>query len=264
MRRTWTRGRRGAVAAVSVTAVALGTLLAACGTGGGLDGYVAVGPNGGSGSSGKAVGPTGEVALVPLDGDRGSGDGPSGGSGGSRSPGAGSGGASTGTGSGTGARTGASSGGVNSPAGPGTSAPGPTSGTGGTGSTGGTGGGGSGGAPVEGTPDPPSSSPTPDTPAALTLDAPEREAADHRWCENVTVAFHNTGGTAARSGTVTFGTHIIGALGIDWATIESTQPLPAPIAAGGTKEKTYEVCVDAWRVPLGMHIETRDVSATWK
>jgi hypothetical protein len=24
------------------------------------------------------------------------------------------------------------------------------------------------------------------------------------------------------------------------------------------------VCVDAWRVPLGMHIETRDVTVRWK
>jgi hypothetical protein len=24
------------------------------------------------------------------------------------------------------------------------------------------------------------------------------------------------------------------------------------------------VCVDAWRVPIGMHVETRDVSVEWK
>ncbi|MFF2852395.1 hypothetical protein ACFVT5_39760 [Streptomyces sp. NPDC058001] len=241
------------MAAASVTAVALGTLLAACGADGGPAGYVAVGPNGTAGP-GKAVAPTGEVTLVPLDGDESSGGG--GGSGGSRSPGASSsspsassspssGEGSSGTGTGSGTRV---PGGVNSPSAGGTSEPGPGSGT---------------GASPE-TPASPSSPPTPATPAALTLDPPEREAGDQRWCEKVTVAFHNTGGTAARSGTVSFGTHIIGALGIDWATIESTQPLPAPIAGGGTKKKTYEVCVDAWRVPLGMHIETRDVSATWK
>jgi hypothetical protein len=75
------------------------------------------------------------------------------------------------------------------------------------------------------------------------------------------VEFRNTGGSPVRSGTVTFGTHIIGALGVDWATITSTRPLPAPIPAGATKRETYTVCVDAWRVPLGMHIDTRDVTA---
>ncbi|MFD6552179.1 hypothetical protein [Streptomyces sp. NPDC058398] len=101
-------------------------------------------------------------------------------------------------------------------------------------------------------------------PAALSVSDPSRAATDQRWCEKVTVSFSNTGGTAVRSGTVTFGTHIIGALGIDWATIGSSEILPAPIAAGAKKSGTWTVCVDAWRVPLGMHIETRDVSARWK
>jgi hypothetical protein len=90
-----------------------------------------------------------------------------------------------------------------------------------------------------------------------------RAATDHRWCEDVTLGFHNSGGTAVRSGTVSFGTHIIGALGIDWATIESAEQLPVPIAPGAREQKTWTVCVDAWRVPLGMHIETRDVSVEW-
>ncbi|WP_261989632.1 hypothetical protein [Streptomyces sp. uw30] len=93
---------------------------------------------------------------------------------------------------------------------------------------------------------------------------PVREPTDKRWCEKVTLGLRNSGGTAVRSGTVTFGTHIIGALGIDWATIESSEELPAPIGAGVRKEKTWTVCVDAWRVPLGMHIETRDVSVRWE
>ena len=29
-------------------------------------------------------------------------------------------------------------------------------------------------------------------------------------------------------------------------------------------KQAYTVCVDAWRVPLGMHIETQDVTAVWK
>ncbi|WP_033285557.1 hypothetical protein [Streptomyces sp. NRRL F-525] len=117
----------------------------------------------------------------------------------------------------------------------------------------------------------PSPSPTPTavpttapaTPAALTWGDPARKATDHRWCEDVTLSFRNSGGTAVRSGTVAFGTHIIGALGIDWATIGSTERLPVPIPAHAREDHTWTVCVDAWRVPLGMHIETRDVSVEW-
>lgn len=103
----------------------------------------------------------------------------------------------------------------------------------------------------------------PATPARLTLSAPTRAAAGDRWCERVTVTFTNTGTTAARSGTVSFATHIIGALGVDWATITTTQPLPTPIAGGAAKTQTYTVCVESWRVPLGMHVDTRRVTATW-
>ncbi|MGW7259817.1 hypothetical protein [Streptomyces sp. NPDC054834] len=78
------------------------------------------------------------------------------------------------------------------------------------------------------------------------------------------MSFHNSGGTAVRSGTLTFGTHVVDALGIDWATVESTEDLPAPIRAGARKDHTWTVCVDAWRVPLGMHVETRDVDVEWK
>lgn len=105
--------------------------------------------------------------------------------------------------------------------------------------------------------------PPPATPARLTLSAPVRAAADQRWCERVTVTFTNTGTTAARSGTVSFATHIIGALGVDWATITTAQPLPAPLAGGAARTQTYTVCVEAWRVPLGMHVETRKVTAAW-
>jgi transcriptional/translational regulatory protein YebC/TACO1 len=91
-----------------------------------------------------------------------------------------------------------------------------------------------------------------------------RKATDKRWCEDVTLALRNTGGSAVRSGSVTFGTHVIGALGIDWATLESTAALPAPIEAGAREERTWTVCVDAWRVPIGMRVETRDVSVQWR
>lgn len=76
--------------------------------------------------------------------------------------------------------------------------------------------------------------------------------------------FRNTGGSPARSGTVTFATDVIGALGAGWATIASSQPLPAPIRAGSARSETYTVCVESWRVPLGMRVETRDVSAVWE
>ncbi|MFI8262131.1 MULTISPECIES: hypothetical protein [unclassified Streptomyces] len=116
------------------------------------------------------------------------------------------------------------------------------------------------------TPRPPAPEPgttPPATPANLTLGPPTRAPAADRWCEKVTVAFTNTGSKPATSGTVTFATHIIGALGIDWATITTTQPLPAPVPGGATKTRTYTVCVESWRVPLGMHVETRSATATW-
>ncbi|MER6094722.1 hypothetical protein ABT154_02400 [Streptomyces sp. NPDC001728] len=107
---------------------------------------------------------------------------------------------------------------------------------------------------------PPSPTPAPG-PALLSVSAPVLADGDQRWCERVTVTIRNSGDTAARSGTVTFATHVIGALGVDWATLTSTQPLPAPIAAGAARTETYTVCVDSWRVPLGMRIDTRAVTA---
>ncbi|SES39430.1 hypothetical protein SAMN04487983_104848 [Streptomyces sp. yr375] len=101
-------------------------------------------------------------------------------------------------------------------------------------------------------------------PADLVVSEPVRAGTDQRWCEDVTLTLHNSGGAAVRSGTIVFGTHVVDALGIDWATRASTAPLPTPIAAGTREVKTWTVCVDAWRVPLGMHIETRDVSVRWE
>lgn len=218
----------------SAAVVCLGAVLAACGGGDRGGGYVAVGPAGGTPRvSGAAVKPTGSVTLVPLDGDQGE----SGGSGASNSP---AGGGDTVSAPQVPAGTGN---------GPAPSAEGAKSGR--------TAGGSSSAKP---TPSPAA----PVGPAALAWGEPVRKATDERWCEDVTVAFRNTGGTAVRSGEVTFGTHVIGALGLDWGTVESAVALPAPIGAGARKEKTWTVCVDAWRVPLGMHIETRDVAVQWK
>ncbi|MGW0121281.1 hypothetical protein [Streptomyces sp. NPDC003327] len=95
----------------------------------------------------------------------------------------------------------------------------------------------------------------------LTVSAPTLADGDRRWCERVTVTFRNTGGSPALSGTVTFATHVIGALGLDWGTVTTSQPLPAPIAAGAATTRTYTVCVESWRVPLGTRVDTREVTA---
>ncbi|MFI1704394.1 hypothetical protein [Streptomyces griseoruber] len=234
------RGRRRALwglsAAVAVAAGAAGALGVYGGGGHGRD-YVAVG----TGGRPPSAGPTGGVRLVPLDEPADIGPSPS-----------------------QAART---------PGVPGTSAAGPPS-TGadpparskststGTGT----------GTPPQtpGSPHPagtPSPTPTPTGttgPAALLTSDPVRTPAEHRWCEDVTLTFRNPGGSPVRSGAVTFGTHVIDALGIDWSTVESTVELPAPLAPGEKKERTWTVCVEAWRVPLGMRVETRDVSVRWE
>lgn len=232
-------------------------LPAACGGDGHTGGYVAIGGAGDTAHpntrTGDSADPTGGVRLVPLDDESGSPAGPSGpGAPASETAGHGSEGTSGGD-AGSGA--------------PRTATPGTPGGSpGAEGGSGSAGGGSAGGTP----PDAPSPAPTappstaPAGPASLAVSDPVRAGTDQRWCEEVTLTFDNSGGTAVRSGTVTFGTHVIDAIGIDWATRESTAALPTPIAAGARKDKTWTVCVDAWRVPLGMHIETRDVSVRWE
>jgi hypothetical protein len=223
------------VIGASAAVVCLGAVLAACGGGGPGGGYVATGAAGGiPRASGTAAAPTGGVTFVPLDGDPERGDSP--------------------------AASGSSSGVPDDlPAG---TAPAPAAGT-----TQAVGGRGTKSPPASPASPSPTATPGPTEPAGradLSWSDPKRKATDHRWCEDVTLTFTNSGGTAVRSGTVTFGTHIIGALGIDWATRTSDVRLPAPIDAGARRKKTWTVCVDAWRVPLGMHIETRDVTVRWK
>ncbi|MEU8666037.1 hypothetical protein AB0C71_03975 [Streptomyces anulatus] len=269
-------GRRGTAIAASAAALCLGGgLLAACGSGPDDDGYVAVGAaaDGGDRPAGGDGKPSGKVTLVPLDGNGGgSGErGPGGRGSGNPSSAPSSPGASEpgrAQDSPGGARTETPGGqGGGSPDGPGAKPSDPAKPGGGSGRPPSSGGPGTPSPPgdgtpgVPGTPEPPA---PPATPAALTLSAPQRAAADKRWCEKVTVEFRNTGGSPARSGTVTFATHIIGALGVDWATITSSQPLPAPIGAGSARSETYTVCVESWRVPLGMRVETQDVTAVWK
>ncbi|WP_327331588.1 hypothetical protein [Streptomyces anulatus] len=263
-------GRRGTAIAASAAALCLGGgLLAGCGSGPGDDGYVAVGAaaDGGDRSAGGDGKPSGKVTLVPLDGNGGGSDerGPGGRGSGNPSSAPSSPGASEpgrAQDSPGGARTETPGGqGGGSPDGPGAKPPKPAEPSKPGGGPGTPSPPGDGTPGVPGTPEPPT---PPATPAALTLSAPQRAAADKRWCEKVTVEFRNTGGSPARSGTVTFATHIIGALGVDWATITSSQLLPAPIGAGSARSETYTICVESWRVPLGMHVETQDVSAVWK
>ncbi|MFI1761833.1 hypothetical protein ACH41H_07200 [Streptomyces sp. NPDC020800] len=239
---TSTQGRRGAAAAASAAVVCLGAALAAC-SGGGRDGYVAVG--GVPRPADTAGGPTGAVRMVPLGGGDGSTKSPSEQASSdrprTRTPAAGTGTAPDPAGT------------ASDPGGSPEPVPGSTPSTTGPSPS----------APQRPSPTPTPPHTTPAAPADLGWGDPTGKETDRRWCEKVTVVFHNSGGTAVRSGTVTFGTHIIGGLGIDWGTVASTVDLPVPLAAGAHASPTWTVCVDAWRVPLGMHIETRDVAVRW-
>ncbi|WP_062644653.1 hypothetical protein [Streptomyces maremycinicus] len=264
---TRARGRRGASLGASAAAVVVAAgLLAGCGGDGHTGGYVAIGGAGDTAfpdpRTGGSADPTGGVRLVPLDDESGSPAGRAGRPGGPAGETA-AGPAGEGSGDTTGGATGpgaARSAAPGLPGSSGTSDASPAPGTGGGDATGGT--------PPDGPSPPPTptapSSTVPAGPAALVVGAPVRAGTDQRWCENVTLTFRNSGGSVVRSGTVTFGTHVIDAIGVDWATRESTAALPTPIAAGARQERTWTVCVDAWRVPLGMHIETRDVSVRWE
>ncbi|MFI9307836.1 hypothetical protein [Streptomyces triculaminicus] len=118
--------------------------------------------------------------------------------------------------------------------------------------------------PSRPTPPSPSSRPTPAPgPAVLGVSEPRREPAEDRWCERVTLTFTNTGGSPVTGGTVTLGTHIVDLFGIDWWTVSSAHALPAPIRPGESVEGTWTVCADAWRVPPGLRVETRDVAVDW-
>ncbi|WP_432020624.1 hypothetical protein [Streptomyces sp. 1222.5] len=266
------RGRRGAVTAASAAALCLGGVLASCAGGSPGGGYAAVGAGDGTGPGTGT--PTGSVTLVPLDGENGEGTGGRQGDGRDEGgKGAGDGRVPRTAGSGPAGDRGTTDD-PQEPARDGTPGSGsdadashPADGTGRTGHTGdGTGRATPAPGPTTHAPDPsPSrtSAPRP-SPADLSWGDPATADADQRWCQKVTVGFHNSGGTAVRSGSVTFGTHIIGGLGIDWGTVESTEGLPAPIGPGARTDHTWTVCVDAWRVPLGMHIETRDVTVRWR
>ncbi|MEY9870666.1 hypothetical protein ABH931_000120 [Streptacidiphilus sp. MAP12-33] len=155
-------------------------------------------------------------------------------------------------GGGTGGGTSASGGSAGSPTGTPSPPPGGGGSTGGgsgggTGGAGGGTGGGSGG----------SGGGTPQTPASLAVTALHTAATGQRWCQRVVLTLANSGDRAATSGTVTFATHVIGALGVDWWTYQTSQPLAAPVAGHASAQESWTVCLDSWRVPDGMHMETR-------
>ncbi|MFF4950509.1 hypothetical protein ACWC2K_13910 [Streptomyces chattanoogensis] len=250
MRRTRT------VASAPAAMACLGVLLTGCG-GAAHEGYVAVGAAGPADGRAplKAVPPEGGVELTPMDGDgagtrQGAGTGPSGRPSPGSTPRPGGDDATPGSPKGNaGGSDGADGTAPNSPPTPGPSSP--------------------------SRPEPPSGSPTPrppspalpagpGAPAGLLIGGPGLADTDVRWCEKVSLDFLNTGRHAVTDGTVTFGTHVIGALGVDWATLDSAHKLPLPLAPGERRTGTWRVCVDGWRVPLGMHIDTRDVTFHWK
>ncbi|WP_425831478.1 hypothetical protein [Streptomyces fractus] len=234
MLRTWLIGhRKVAVGAASVAAVCVsaGAVVALDG-GGGRDAYVAVGAAGAAPTTpGDRVAPTGKVELVPLDSP--AADAP----GGSDSSGKGATGKAGGD---KGTESGADAGGAPPAAdvpgeSPGAGSDGTPSATdnpsGGSSDSGSAAGSGSAAADRG---DTPSSSPSaPAGPAALkTVGDPVLKDADKRWCQDVTLTLHNSGGSPVRSGTVTFETHVIGALGIDWSTIDVKKKLPSPSGPG--------------------------------
>ncbi|EPY92558.1 hypothetical protein [Streptomyces noursei] len=256
------------VATASAAVFCLGGVLTGCGSAAG-SGYAAVGAAGPADPSAptRPAPPRDGVELTPLDG--GGATGPStppgspGSSGPSRptAPGTtgttppGTPGASDGSGTPPSAPPGSTTGQGSNP--PGTKNPAPPGGSPAPGPGGST------------TPEPPAPpSPTipagPNAPSGLVVGKPVLADTDVRWCQRVTIDFLNTGQHPVTAGTVTFGSHVIGALGIDWATLDSTRDLPLPLSPGKPETGTWRVCVDAWRVPLGMHLNTKDVTFKWK
>ncbi|MFB7633608.1 hypothetical protein ACFC0M_22075 [Streptomyces sp. NPDC056149] len=243
--------RTTTVASASAAVCCLGILLTGCGSAAG-SGYAAIGAAGPSDGVAptRPSAPPGRVQLTPLDGDRGGAAHPR---------------PSTGPGGDTPSLGATHSAPPPSPADPPASPP--ASPIPGQGSNSAPPPASSPGAPSR-SPSPTPPSPTlpagPDAPAGLVVGKPVLADTDVRWCQRITIDFLNTGPTPITSGTVTFGSHVIGPLGIDWATLRSTRRLPLPLAPGHPATGTWRLCVDAWRVPLGMHLNTRDVTFTWK
>ncbi|MEV6673571.1 hypothetical protein [Streptomyces sp. NPDC051162] len=120
-----------------------------------------------------------------------------------------------------------------------------------------------------GAPSPKTSAPAPapseprPAPAALRVGPLHRapDPAGRRWCDKVTLTFTNTGTRPITTGTVTFATHVFDATGTERASLPSSSALPAPIGVGRWVEGAWSVCADEGRVPVGMRVETRVVSA---
>ncbi|SEK67555.1 hypothetical protein [Streptacidiphilus jiangxiensis] len=203
-------------------------------------------PGGGAGTPGTPgttpTPPTGSTGSTGTSG--GAGGGSSGGAPATGQPGTPGNGSGGGTGGGPGSG-GSGSGGSGSGSGSGGGSGGSAGGTGGTPT----------GAPT-GTP----TSSAPQTPASLKVAALHTADTGQRWCQRVTLTLINSGDRAATAGTVTFATHVIGALGVDWWTYQTSQPLAAPVAGHASADESWTVCLDSWRVPAGMHLETRSAT----
>jgi hypothetical protein len=109
----------------------------------------------------------------------------------------------------------------------------------------------------------PSGAPTggaPQTPASLAVTALGTADTGERWCQRVTLGIANSGDRTATSGTVTFSTHVVGALGVDWWTYRTSQSLAAPVPGHVSVSESWTVCLDAWRVPAGTHLGTRSAT----
>ncbi|WP_206313310.1 hypothetical protein [Streptomyces coryli] len=94
-------------------------------------------------------------------------------------------------------------------------------------------------------------------PGDLKLTDLERAPSDVPWCEKVTLTVRNTGGRTISGADVTFTSHIVGAIGVDWVTETSRRELP-DLKADDDVTKTWRVCVDEKHAPrflLGRHLE---------
>ncbi len=80
----------------------------------------------------------------------------------------------------------------------------------------------------------------------------------------MSLVFANAGPAPVTRGTVVFGGHVIAAGGADLAALPVTRPLPVPIGPGGARAQSWQVCVDARRVPPGARLQTRDVWVQWE
>lgn len=94
----------------------------------------------------------------------------------------------------------------------------------------------------------------------LTAGIPRTTPGSRPGCADVTVAYDNEGRTPIRSGRIVITMDVVDPLGIAWAPYRASAPLPVPIAAGARPAVTYDLCLAAWRVTPGTHLEAAGVA----